>query len=118
MSALPETLMRQASMTVDVYLSEAVERIDRRFGDGYAAKNPALVGAFIQAASMDFAGSYIAQQMEDGISCAGSEIARVLGDVAENVRSDHPLMAGTVGELSAAIQAAGEAIAKRIGGVS
>lgn len=105
-------------MTVDVYLSEAVKRIDREFGEGYAAKNPALVGAFIQAASMDFAGSYIAQQILVGIANAGDDIARALGDVAENVRSDHPLMAGTVGELSAAIQSAGEAVAKRIGGAS
>lgn len=111
-----ETLVRQAPLTVGVYLSEAVERIDRQFGTGYAAKNPALVGAFLQAASMDFVGSVIAQQVREGIESAGEGIALALGDVSENVRSDHPLMAGNLNTLASAIQYAGEAIAKRIGG--
>ena len=40
-------------MTIELYLGEAVEVIDRTFGNGYAAQHPELVGAFIQAASSD-----------------------------------------------------------------
>lgn len=105
-----DTLMRQAPKTVAEYLDSAVEAIDAKFGDGYATKNPALVSAFLQAASMDYAGSIIAQQLREGIEHAGSAVADALGSVAENVRSDHPLMGGTVGELSAAVRAAGDAI--------
>jgi hypothetical protein len=32
-----ETLMEQASMTVDTYLSQAVKRIDTEFGKGLSA---------------------------------------------------------------------------------
>ena len=42
-------------MTIELYLGEAVEVIDRTFGNGYAAQHPELVGAFIQAASSDYA---------------------------------------------------------------
>ena len=46
--------MRQASMTAREYLEAAVIAIDEEFGPGYAKNNPALVGDFIKAASMDF----------------------------------------------------------------
>lgn len=49
-----ETLMRQAPITIAEYLSHAVKHIDEQFGDGYAKKNPELVGAFIQASALDF----------------------------------------------------------------
>jgi hypothetical protein len=53
-TAPADTLMRQAPMTVSLYLSEAIEAIDGKFGDGYAAKNPQLVAAFIAACAQDF----------------------------------------------------------------
>ncbi len=117
-TASSETLMRQAPGTVAEYLEQAVGIIDRQFGKGYAASNPALVGAFLQAASMDFAASIIAQQIREGMEHAGSAVAAALGSVAENVRSDHPLMAGTVDELSAAVRAAGESIADGLAGAA
>ncbi|MDX1943760.1 MAG: hypothetical protein SFU86_00005 [Pirellulaceae bacterium] len=46
--------LRQASMTAATYLSEAMLAIDKRFGDGYAKENPALVGSFIQACASDY----------------------------------------------------------------
>jgi hypothetical protein len=49
------TLMQQASMTADDYMGQAISRIDRHLGDGYAAKHPELIGAFIQTAALDFA---------------------------------------------------------------
>jgi hypothetical protein len=35
-----------------VSLQKAVEAIDDKFGNGFAKKNPALVGAYIQAAAI------------------------------------------------------------------
>lgn len=51
----PENLMKQAGMTVHVYLMDAVRSIDGQFGDGYAAAHPELVAAFIQACAIDYA---------------------------------------------------------------
>ena len=44
-------------------LIEAVDVIDRKFCPGYAAQHPELVGAFIQAAAMD----YVARRIADGL---------------------------------------------------
>lgn len=49
-----DTLLRQAPMTAADYMRSAKDSIDETFGDGYAAKNPALVAAFMQTAAADF----------------------------------------------------------------
>lgn len=41
-------------MRVERYLDFAITQVDRLFGAGYAATNPALVGSFMQAAATDF----------------------------------------------------------------
>ncbi len=41
--------MTLAPAEVEHYLWEAIESIDEKLGDGYAAKHPELLGAFIQA---------------------------------------------------------------------
>ena len=46
--------MRQASDTVHEYLIRVVESLDKKFGEGYAKKNPALVGQMISACVEDF----------------------------------------------------------------
>jgi hypothetical protein len=67
-TASAETLMRQGWMTADEYLRYAVECIDERIGEkGYAKKHPELIGAFMQAASMDCAAAVIAQQIRAGL---------------------------------------------------
>lgn len=48
------TLMRQAPMTAQTYLIEAVRCIDTEFGCGYAKEHPELVAAFMQASASDF----------------------------------------------------------------
>ena len=68
-TANAETLMRQASMTADEYLREAISRIDARLGEGYAAKNPALIGAFMAAAAQDYAAALGAAVRQDGDMC-------------------------------------------------
>ena len=49
-----ETLLRQAATTVADYFSLAVQTLDERFGEGYAERNPALVGQLIAAMGEDF----------------------------------------------------------------
>ncbi len=49
-----DTLMRQASMTADEYLHEAIRAIDRVAYPGYALKHPELIGTFMQVAAADF----------------------------------------------------------------
>jgi hypothetical protein len=63
-SAGSETLMRQASMTADEYLREAIERIDLRLGHGYAKAHPELIAAFMQTAALDFGAAVIARAIE------------------------------------------------------
>jgi hypothetical protein len=111
-SASFHTLMEQASMTADVYLGEAVERIDRQFGAGYAAKNPALVGAFIQACSDDFSQGVLAQQIRLGLEAiaeAGTNIASAIdtgvSGVADNLCGDR--MAEALGNIATCIDDAG-----------
>ena len=66
-----ETLMHQASMTADSYLTEAVKRIDTQFGKGFAKKHPELVGSFIQTAALDYLAAMVkagAQDIRDAIN--------------------------------------------------
>jgi hypothetical protein len=57
-------LLDQAGGTADKYLADAKRCIDVRFGDGYAAKHPELVAAFIGAASADFNTSVVMKVFE------------------------------------------------------
>lgn len=45
----------QAARTASLYLSRAIESIDSKLGDGYAAKHPDLIAGFMQAAAIDYA---------------------------------------------------------------
>lgn len=49
-----DDLLHQASMTADTYMSSAIREIDAAFGASHVKANPALVAAFMQAASSDF----------------------------------------------------------------
>ncbi len=49
-----ETLFKQAPMTAQTYMLNAVHDIDKSFGEGYAAKNPQLVAAYMRVAASDF----------------------------------------------------------------
>lgn len=72
------TLMNQASMTANDYLLEAKEKIDRTFGEGYAANNPELVAAFIKTAGQDYNAAILAvaiQEASDKIESAIHAIA-------------------------------------------
>lgn len=71
-TASAETLMRQAGDTAAEYLNAAVRHIDAKFGAGYAERNPALVGAFMQAAASDYAASLAAAVGQDGSMSVGA----------------------------------------------
>lgn len=49
-----EIAMEQAVTTAAYYMDGAIRHIDEKFGKGYAAKHPELVGAFMQACAADF----------------------------------------------------------------
>ncbi len=59
------TLMRQAPMTAQTYLIDAIKSIDLAFGDGYAKKHPVLVSAYIQTCAIDFATGVLAGVVQD-----------------------------------------------------
>lgn len=46
--------MRQAAMTMDSYLSAAIQCIDAKFGEGYAEDHPDLVAAMVKAQVDDY----------------------------------------------------------------
>ena len=72
-----DTLLHQAPDTVSVFLHRAISEIDDTFGDGYAAKNPQLVAAFIQAAATDISGSTIAKVLGHALQEISSSINQV-----------------------------------------
>ena len=43
--------MERAVDAADFFLSQAVDRIDRRFGKGFSGNHPELAAAFVQAAA-------------------------------------------------------------------
>jgi hypothetical protein len=50
----PEQLaMEQGVMSAEFYLLGAIRCIDKELGDGYAAKHPELIAAFMQVAHAD-----------------------------------------------------------------
>lgn len=67
-----DTALRQAHYTAETYMVEAVREIDKLFGEGYAKKNPSLVGVFMQVAAADF------HTAEMGGNIEGSQIAETL----------------------------------------
>lgn len=49
-----DTLLSQANDTAVTYMRAALREIDAQFGEGYAAKHPELVIAFMRTAASDF----------------------------------------------------------------
>ena len=74
-----DTLQSQAHGTAAVYMRAAKIDIDQTFGDGYAAKHPELVAAYMAAATHDFGVSSTAKVFGNAIL----EIARNLEAITE-----------------------------------
>jgi hypothetical protein len=64
-----QTLMRQGPMTANEYLMSAIGHIDNELGEGYAAKHPELIAAFMQTSALDYGAGVIARAIE-GVSGA------------------------------------------------
>jgi hypothetical protein len=75
------TLMRQAPMTAQGYLMEAVECIDNEFGQGYAKNHPDLVAAFMHVSGQDFTMAILAKAIGE----AAEELARAVNDASANL---------------------------------
>jgi len=71
-----DTLMDQAKGAASSYMYEARSAIDKAFGEGYAAANPALVAAFMQTAVADF-----------GAAATAKVIGSALEEIAESLRA-------------------------------
>jgi len=60
-----ETLVKQAPYTIKMYMEEAIKDIDNFFGEGYAKKNPKLLGQYIIACSNDVLTASITSALQD-----------------------------------------------------
>lgn len=96
-----ENLMRQAPMTADTYLFEAIDAVEKRMGKGAAEKFPQIVAAFIQAAAHDYFAGVVA-----------SRVVPALEDIADAVKASD----SSVREIGTAIEDAGQAIAAGLSG--
>ena len=76
-----DTLLGQASDTASVYLGRAHREIDKEFGEGYAAKNPQLVAAFMQVASADMSAATHAKVY----GAVLQDITRSLSAIADSI---------------------------------
>lgn len=45
----------EAPPTVELYMVEMIERIDRHLGNGFAKKNPQLLGKLVECCCLDYA---------------------------------------------------------------
>jgi hypothetical protein len=91
-----ENAMRQAWMTADEYLRFAIKCIDERLGDGYAKKNPDLVGKFMHVAAMDFAAATEVHKNSWGDGDASFAVESAINNVAASLEK----IANAVGEAA------------------
>ena len=75
-----QTLVNIAPVTIGKYMWEAIDYIDTSFGKGYAAKNPQLVAAFIQACNHDFIAAAFLKEVGEIVSDFRSSIVEVIED--------------------------------------
>lgn len=79
--------------TLGSALDSAVEFINRKFGSGYASENPALVGAWLQAAATieagrrisDFLGRSDCPTVAEAIKVSGDDIQAGLDRLADKL---------------------------------
>jgi hypothetical protein len=67
-------MFEQSSSTASKYAYDARNAIDNVFGEGYAAKNPELVAAFMRTAAYDFRTTVVMAQFGEFIDRLGEEL--------------------------------------------
>lgn len=55
---------KKSADSAALWMREAVETIDKQFGDGNSSAHPELVAGFMQAAAIDQAGMYVRSLVE------------------------------------------------------
>jgi DNA-binding phage protein len=83
-TASAETLMKQAALTADYYLSQAIEDIDNRLGEGFAGKHPELIAAYMQAAAADCSAAIVAKQIRLGFEGLAVALSQTFDGIAED----------------------------------
>lgn len=79
-----DTLLRQASITADEYLTEAIKSIDKRFNEkGYAKAHPELVAAFMKVAASDMNYASLAKAQSEAIE----ELASAINSLSERIEN-------------------------------
>lgn len=63
-----ETLLRQAPMTADEYMTKAIRDIDELLGKGYAKQHPELIATYMQTAAIDFGTAIITRAIESVVT--------------------------------------------------
>lgn len=69
------------------HLKAAKAAIDAEYGEGYAAANPALVGAFMQAASAVFSAAGVESVLSIQLSGLDEELQNIAGELEFGVKS-------------------------------
>ena len=80
-----DKLMRQAAYTANYYMISAKEDIDLQFGEGHAEAHPELVGAYMNAAALDFLGTFLhcgLEKLSDSTWDAVEDISIALGHIS------------------------------------
>jgi hypothetical protein len=72
--------MRQAAMTADAYLGDALGAIDTYLGKGYARQHPELIAAFMRTAAQDFHTTMMKTALQD--------LRDVFGEIDSALRGD------------------------------
>lgn len=102
-----DEIISGASISVLCWLSEAEEKLNGEFGDGFAAKHPAAVAGYMNACAM----IYQAERINDAahkISRALLAIADSLGELSQPMQAER--LAGIENELYRLANKAGDAL--------
>ena len=69
------------------HLRAAKAAIDAEYGEGYAAANPALVGAFMQTAATAFNALAVGGALRDRLSLVAEEVSKISDELEFGVKS-------------------------------
>jgi hypothetical protein len=81
-----DTLLRQASITADQYLHEAITAIDKKFAKGYAKDHPNLIAAFMKVAASDMNNATFAKAQSEAIESLAESLS-ILADKISGIMS-------------------------------
>jgi len=104
----PEQLIEDATEAARRFLRSAVSAVDDLKESREVTNPELLIAAFMRSASLDYAATTMSQQLRAGIDDLAETLGNQLDGIAENVRSDHPLMAESFSGISSSLQSIAE----------